>query len=205
MIGDGGENLKTDKMTAKEIVERLRQCYKDNRQFVYVEELRPGTGYKRYGEKKNPEQRIDFWVVNCYPSTNFLATAFEIKVSRSDFLHEIQCPEKRQQALELSNEYYFATPKGLVRPEEIPPECGLVEFSKDGGNASWTVKAPYREKVEPSWRFLTSLARTVKGDFRGEMTEQRMKTLRCQLEEEKRKSKGLEWMIISLEGKGVNP
>lgn len=125
-------------------------------------ELRIGTGFKIY-RNDNHQQRIDLWVLNCYPSRKFEKIAFEVKISRSDFLHEINTPDKRKAALELSNYYYFATPKGLVKPEEIPPECGLVEIDMDSEKLKWNVKAPLRETKEPSWRFLAQLARTANG------------------------------------------
>lgn len=149
-------------MTAGEIAKQLMEHYNDTRQWVYFPEMRVGTGYKTY-RGNNPEQRIDLWVLNCYPSRKFEQLAFEVKVSRSDFLHEIKNPTKRQAALELSNYYYFATPKGLVKPEEIPPECGLVEIDLDSTKLRWQVKAPWRETKEPSWRFVAQLARTADG------------------------------------------
>lgn len=74
--------------------------------------------------------RIDFFAVNTsggWPATpTHRRIAYEVKVSRSDFSHEIARPEKRQQALDLSSEFYFACPEGLIREHEVPNECGLV-------------------------------------------------------------------------------
>jgi hypothetical protein len=68
--------------------------------------------------------------------------AYEVKVSRSDLLAELRRPEKRALALELSNRFYFATPPGLVRPGELPEECGLVEVANRRSRA--VVPAPVR-------------------------------------------------------------
>lgn len=154
-------------MKSKEIIELLERHFgSDKRQWVTFKELRVGTGYRithpyKDYEPQNPEQRIDFWAINCYLSKKFEKIAFEIKVSRSDFLNEIKNPEKRQQALLFSNRFYFAAPKGLIRPEEIPPECGLVEFEAGSTRCRWTKEAPWRDVSEPSWSFLASLARRV--------------------------------------------
>lgn len=151
-------------MTSKEIIKALKEYYKDTRQWAFFEELRVGTGYREWDrhEQKykadNPEQRIDAWVVNCYKSQGFKKIAFEIKVSRSDFLYEIANPQKRFQALTLSNYFYFAAPKGLIKRDEIPEECGLVEINEKG-KISWTKKAPRRETEGPTWGFLAALAR----------------------------------------------
>lgn len=70
-----------------------------------------------------------------------IRVAYEIKVSRADFLAEVRNPEKRTKAIELSNQFYFAAPKGLLRASEIPEDCGLVEV--DGQWRSRVkVKAP---------------------------------------------------------------
>jgi hypothetical protein len=153
-------------MKSEEIIKSLERHFSDKRQWATFKELRVGTGYRithtyKGHEPNNPEQRIDFWAMNCYQSKKFEKIAFEIKVSRSDFLNEINNPEKRQRALLLSNRFYFAAPKGLIGLEEIPVECGLVEFGEGEVIRYWTKHAPWREAQEPSWSFLASLARRI--------------------------------------------
>lgn len=160
---------------SEEIIKLLERHFKDERQWITFKELRVGTCYRithTYNghEPCNPEQRIDFWAFNCYRSKNFEKVAFEIKVSRSDFLNEINKPEKRQQALSLSNRFYFAASKGLIKPEEIPDECGLVEFKEGNTNLSWTKPAPWREVSEPSWSFMASLARRIAKQEKAEVS-----------------------------------
>jgi hypothetical protein len=146
-------------MTAKDIIKALRKRHGINgRAWAFFEELRAGTGYKNVRKGHNPEQRFDAWAINLYPSKNHLTVAYEIKVSRSDFLHEIRRPEKRKQAMEHSNEFYFVTPKGLVNPNEIPKGCGLIEVD-DKGNTKVVVKAEYRPDAKLTWNFLASIAR----------------------------------------------
>ncbi|MDV2503056.1 MAG: hypothetical protein RX318_03805 [bacterium] len=41
-------------------------------------------------------------------------------------------PWKRQGALNISNEFYFAAPKGLINSDELPSEVGLIEFVDRG-------------------------------------------------------------------------
>jgi hypothetical protein len=161
-------------LTAADIIKALKHHYSDSRQFAVFDELRVGTGGRKYNyrqmkyEPNNPEQRIDLWVINCYLSKNFEKTAFEVKVSRSDFLAEIKSPSKRRQALELSNYFYFAAPKGLIKPDEIPEECGLVEL-RESGLFKWTKKAPYRETEEPTWAFVAALSRRIQKQMRLEV------------------------------------
>ena len=104
-------------------------------------------------------------------------------------MHEIKQPKKRQQALEVSNYYYFATPKGLVKQEEIPPECGLVEIDKNSNRLSWSVKAPYRETEEPTWSFVTSLLRLAKGEYMEDQLRSKIRGLQWEVDDLKTRLK----------------
>ena len=154
-------------MKSKQIVDFIKQSYKQP-EWAVLEELRCGVGYKsQFGDWWNqpgcwnPEQRIDAFAINCYPSRKFETISFEVKVSRSDFKNEIATPWKREQAVAISNRFYFATPKGLVKPEEIPEDCGLIEFS-DKGRIRHIIKAPHteREQLVPE-TFLAAVARNM--------------------------------------------
>lgn len=88
--------------------------------------------------------RIDAFALRCWQAgIGNRRMAFEVKTSRPDFLAEIRNPQKRQNALDISHVYYFATPKGLVDRTEIPPECGLIEVDEKG-QTRITVRAPVR-------------------------------------------------------------
>lgn len=56
-------------------------------------------------------------------------TAIEIKISRGDFKRE--SPEKRRTWQAHTRRFVYATPAGLLLPEEIPEECGLWELHGD--------------------------------------------------------------------------
>lgn len=70
-------------------------------------------------------------------------TAIEIKVSRSDFKRDTE--EKRRAWKEHTRRFIYATPKGLLAPEEVPPGCGLWEF--EVGYGIRTVKRAKVNKV----------------------------------------------------------
>jgi hypothetical protein len=44
---------------------------------------------------------------------------YEVKVTRSDMRRELLAPSKRKKAQLLCSEFYFAVPKGLLKPEEL--------------------------------------------------------------------------------------
>ncbi len=152
-------------MNAKEVIEALRLRHANPRphraaEWAFFTELRAGTGYKSRGKKYDPQKRFDAWAINLYPSKGHLTIAYEVKVSRSDFLHEIKNPDKRKMAMSCSNEYYFVTPVGLVKPEEIPEGLGLIEVKEDL-TSKVKIKASYRDIATPSWNFLASIARRI--------------------------------------------
>lgn len=57
-------------------------------------------------------------------------TAVEMKVSRADFKRDTE--EKRQAWKRITNRFIYLTPKGLLKPEEIPAGCGLWEMTPTG-------------------------------------------------------------------------
>jgi len=157
------ENVSNNKPINNEIIlKSLKERHPQN-QWAFFRELRVGTGYRNVKKGLNPEQRLDAWAINLYPSKNFLRIAYEIKVSRGDFLREINNPQKREQALWLSNQFYFVAPVGLIKPEELPPETGLIEVV-DEWQSKIKVAAPVREGGELSWQFLASIARRVQAE-----------------------------------------
>jgi hypothetical protein len=145
-------------VTAAQILEALRRRHPPERypyKWAFFSELRCGTGYTG---RADVEQRLDAFAVNLWPSERYERIAYEVKVSRSDFQAEVKHPLKRRRALLLSNLFYFATPKGLLKPKEIPPEAGLIEVD-EAGECHITVPSPWRDTPPPTWAFLASVAR----------------------------------------------
>lgn len=141
-------------LTSKQIHEFLRALHHHHgsaAQWCYYEELATSTG----SDKKNI---LDAWAMHVWPSTNFERITYEVKVSRSDFAREIASPQKRKSGLLYSNRFYFVTPEGLVKPAEIPAECGLLEFDADG-RERYTVHAPWRDMDRPTWAFMAAAMR----------------------------------------------
>jgi hypothetical protein len=101
-------------------------------------------------------QRCDLWTVDLWPSS-LERIAYEIKVSRADYVHELKHPEKRRLAMLISNRYCFAVPAGLIRHNEVPLDCGLVEVHPNGIRE--VVSAPWRDIPPPTARFIAELAR----------------------------------------------
>ncbi len=50
----------------------------------------------------------------------------EVKVSRADLLGDLRRETKRRAYLSLAAECWYVVREGIARPEDIPPECGLL-------------------------------------------------------------------------------
>ena len=141
-----------DELTAALIEHRHR-----NIAWKCIREMRLGSGYGFH------ERRIDLWCLDCSPTRGNIAVAYEVKMTRQDFRNDVKSPAKQRGARLYSNEFYYATPKGLIDPQEVPEWAGLMEVeiatSEPLVNTSIRVAAPFREKMRPSWPFVMSLLR----------------------------------------------
>lgn len=152
------------KMTALDVIDGLRGKH---RSWICVEELRLSSGFGNEG-------RIDLWCINPAPSSGCRATAYEVKVSRGDFRRDSAF--KQRGARLFADEFYYATPPGLVTKDEIPDWAGLVEVhsggpipdhmhQRYGGRTHYwpevrtIVQAPKMDKHAPSWGLVVSLLR----------------------------------------------
>lgn len=152
LIDDDFVLLSNNHISAKEIVSILSARYEPPN-WIFYSELRFGTGYGRLAE-----QRIDAWAMHCWPSKKFLKIAFEIKISRRDFLKELKNSKKRSAALSVSNQFYFVLPPGVVQKDEIPSECGLMIVTREKG-IKVVKEAPFRIAGSPTWMFVAALGR----------------------------------------------
>lgn len=100
--------------------------------------------------------RMDLWVMR-KSWTKPWTYCYEIKTSRSDFLND----EKWQRYLPLCNQFYFVCPSGVIRPEELSAQAGLLWASKTGTRLTTKKKAPHRDVEIPEslWRYIL-IART---------------------------------------------
>lgn len=136
--------------------------YGRSRSRVLFPELRLGAGYCGVAQR-----RIDLFVIDSGAGNTTIS--YEIKVSRQDFKHDIDNDLKQRGARLYSNYFYYVTPKGLLKPEEIPLWAGLLEidFDKLEQGSSCireTVPAPLHPKATPSWGLICSMIRHVNKD-----------------------------------------
>lgn len=76
-------------------------------------------------------QQIDFLAIEAWRRARRIG--YEVKVSRGDMRTELLKPDKRAAAVGMCTQFYFAVPRGLLRPEEIEfeqPPWGAGDFTR---------------------------------------------------------------------------
>lgn len=137
------------------ILKALTQRYERNgRSNVIFPELRLGSGYSDISQR-----RIDMFMISSEKGN--YTTAFEIKVSRGDFLRDIKDEAKQRGARLYSSNFYYVAPKGMLNPEEIPMWAGLMEYDFESGQFNTRIVAPLQSRNTPSWSLVCSLVRRV--------------------------------------------
>lgn len=101
--------------------------------------------------------------------------AVEIKVSRADFFRDT--PEKRNVWHSLAHRFAYLTPAGLIKREELPNGCGLLELIEGHSAPDWKVRAPRRtgEPDQFTDKFVSYLARRA-SDAEAELRRQKVAT-----------------------------
>lgn len=129
-------------MTSGEIIKLLAAKHEKD---VFVPECKDGP---TWGGR---HCRMDAWTMRRSWS-NPMVIAYEIKVSRSDFLGDDKWPGY----LPCCNQLYFVCPSGLIRPDEVGDQVGLIWVSSTGSTLLTKKKAVHRdvEIPEPVWRYI---------------------------------------------------
>lgn len=111
-----------DKITEAKILGMLEEKH-SGADCLFFKLLRTATGF-------TDARTMDAYAFYIYQKDQRKKIAYEVKISKSDFMREIHDPDKRREAMLFSNQYYFVAPKGMIAPRELPEGTGLMEVSK---------------------------------------------------------------------------
>jgi len=153
------------KLSAHQVLAALRDKMFAGDAWAWLTEVRNGTGYQR------TTRSADALAVSCWPSRGLFASGVEVKVSRSDWKHELLQPAKSDEVQRFCKFWWIATSPGIVLHEELPPAWGLVET--DGKTCSVIRAAPELEHREPTWLFLASVLRNASKTNEGALARAR--------------------------------
>lgn len=146
-----------------EIVALLSKKYNDTSHYVCATEVAnaPGVLARRW---------LDFVVVDCWPSGGLKISAFEIKVSKSDFRHELLDPTKHNIFFDEIDNFSIVAPDYVLDDIKIiPPKWGIYHVVRDDTGALQlkTVRKPLALSDDPeqerkiSRSFMASLCRAI--------------------------------------------
>lgn len=145
--------------TAEDLLERLHTKYgtgwvsdkRDSKKYVLLEQVASGTGWANEGW-------VDAIVLGMWPSEGLTRRAFEIKVSRPDFLNELQNPKKNAWVREYCHTFWYVAPKDVIKEEELPEGDGWL---CPHGDSLRIVRHAKRREVTLDDSFVASLARSL--------------------------------------------
>lgn len=100
------------------------------------------------------ERYIDALALNLAPSSKFQRIAFEIKVSRSDFLSELRDPDKSSKARAIADRFYFAMPRGIYRKDDDDALHELGAGVMEVTASAWQGRAFYHMELVKRGRAL---------------------------------------------------
>lgn len=155
-----------DKEKTASILRALKSYYTSwgrSRTNIIFPELRLGSGYCGVAQR-----RIDLFIISSNAGNE--TTAFEIKASKQDFKKDLNNDLKQRGARLYANKFYYVTPKGLLKPEDIPLWAGLMEIdieaNEDSKHPTFSepIPAPLHSKAMPSWGLICSMVRHVNKD-----------------------------------------
>jgi len=145
------DSEKTEKILDR-LMNKLTSRHRCN---VLFPELRLGSGYADVAQR-----RIDLFMISAEKGN--YTTAFEIKVSRGDFLKDIKDVLKQRGTRLYSSNFYYVAPKGMIKPEEVPMWAGLLEYDFEENQFYKRIPAPLQSRNTPSWGLICSLVRRVR-------------------------------------------
>lgn len=133
-----------DSMKAGELLSRLQRHY------IKPGEMMPGGAF--LPEVVLGSRRADALYVGFFQSRGKHVIGHELKVSRADWLRELDQPEKAEAWEPNCHAWYVVAPNtDIVRPEELPHGWGLMIPGRSKTRMTIVVKAALHPERNPSW------------------------------------------------------
>lgn len=100
----------------------------------------------------------DAVAVGLWRSHGHQVEGFEIKVARSDWLHELKQPGKSEPVMRYCHRWWLVCTPGVAKPDELPPGWGMMEL-QPSGTLKARVRAGKLDPVPVDLPFFASLVR----------------------------------------------
>lgn len=138
-----------------QLVSLIHQKY-EGEAYARLAQVRNGTGHR------SVTRTADALVMSLWPSRGIHLYGFEVKSSRSDWLHELKKPEKAEEIARFCHFWTLVTANDQVaKLEEIPVTWGWMVPDKTGKKLI-TLKEPTLHIGQaPTYEFLASIFRNI--------------------------------------------
>lgn len=149
--------MSQEKWTAADVRAALREKYPSSRYALFFE-VADATGARQ-------SRWADAVAMDTWPSGGLSVHGFEIKVSRQDWLKELEQAGKSQAISRYCDRWWLvAGNEGIVKPGELPASWGMI--ARSGNGLKVECKAPKLEPIPMSREFMAAMLR------RGSQTEE---------------------------------
>jgi len=127
-------------------------------EYAFLRQVRNATGFQQR------TRTADALAMGLWPSRGMHLHGFEIKVSRSDWAHELKQPDKAEEIARYCHFWWLAVPDAaIVKDGELPHQWGLLECKSQAPKI--IKQAPFVESPQPpTMMFFASLMRSVAED-----------------------------------------
>lgn len=120
--------------TAADVLEALSLIYADKEKGTFLTDVSNATSFNR-------DRAADAIYMGAWQSVGIQCHGFEVKVSRGDWLREIQDVSKAGAFEKFCHFWWIVAPEGIVELAEMPVQWGLKEITrKDDSSCSIRVK-----------------------------------------------------------------
>ena len=103
------------------------------------------VGLENEGETQR--RRVDGLLLRYYKPP----IAFEVKVSRADWLSELKKPDKHLPAKAFAGQLYVVAPPDVVKVEELPAGVGLIEVKPYTSKVKFVQRAERCQPADLGW------------------------------------------------------
>lgn len=103
-------------------------------EWAFLEEVAPRTG--------GGTRYADAVAFNLWKSRGYAVHGFEIKVTRADWLRELKNPAKADEVFGYCDHWWVVAAPGIVNPNELPSNWGLLEPAPRRGRSAHTALKP---------------------------------------------------------------
>jgi hypothetical protein len=125
------ETPKVEKFTERKMLDFLHDRYGqvnpgNGPRYVCAEHVKNQAGF-------DARRCADFISIDCWPTKGLELHGHEVKVSRSDWLHELKQPEKAEAFKRYMDRWWLVVPDvAIVKDGELPEGWGLMALSSRG-------------------------------------------------------------------------